>query len=59
MRPRKRVLRENLTGKVIFESSPEGSEGAGHASMSGKSIPGRENSKSKVPELGACLEFKK
>lgn len=44
---------------VIFESTPEGIEGSGHAGLSGKSHPGREDSKSKVPELGACLAFKK
>lgn len=54
------MVREDLTGNVIFESSPDGGERVGHAGIiSGKSIPGREINKSKVPKLRACLAFKK
>ena len=56
----KRVVREDLTGKVIFDSSSEGDEGVGHAGIiSWKSSLGREISKNKVHELGARLTFKK
>lgn len=54
------MVGEDLTGYVIFESSPDGGERVGHAGIiSGKSISGREINKRKVPKLGACLAFKK
>ena len=40
-----------LPGKVTFESRPEGSEGASHANIWKKSLPSREKSECKVPEM--------
>lgn len=56
----KRVVRGDLTGKMIFESSSEESKGEGHSSIiSGKNISGREINRNKAPKLGSCLAFKK
>lgn len=54
------MVREDLTGKLIFESIPEGSKGVGHTGIiSWKNIPGREISNSEALKLGARLAFKK
>lgn len=36
---------------MTFESRPEGSEGASHADIWKKSLPNREKSECKVPEM--------
>lgn len=49
------VVIDNLSGKVIFEQSPEGGEGVSHRDIQGMNSTGRRNSKYKDPERGQAL----
>lgn len=50
--------REDLPGEVTFKQRLEGTEGASHADIWGRSVPSkRSNSKCKDPEADMSLKF--
>ena len=49
------MVREALSKAVSFEQRPEGREKESSIYVWGKSLPGKENSKCKGPEMGTSF----